>query len=314
MVVSYDKNNSKTLFYVCADAIFMQQLHKCTKILQFLFSTHKIFFLQLSRNPQSVRTAYPFLMTLNHYLEAMAKQLYDYWFVQFDFPDENGKPYKSSGGKMVWNEEVKRDVPKGWELKSYGELCDINKSSLSKRDNIQQIEYLDTSSLTEGYITGTQTINRNVAPSRAQRKVNDLTILYSCVRPRLLHYGIMSNPTENLIVSTGFATIDAKDKDASILLYLYLISPNVTEYLASKADTAASSYPSINPSDIASLRILMPPKSLYKNFQKTAEKFIRLIEQTRSANRLMLKYRDELLPLLMNGQVSVKQLNNDLAS
>ena len=51
---------------------------------------------------------------LNHYLEAMAKQLYDYWFVQFDFPDENGLPYKSSGGKMVWNEKLKRDIPENW--------------------------------------------------------------------------------------------------------------------------------------------------------------------------------------------------------
>ena len=52
-------------------------------------------------------------MLLNHYLEAMAKQLYDYWFVQFDFPDENGKPYKSSGGKMVWNDKLKREIPEG---------------------------------------------------------------------------------------------------------------------------------------------------------------------------------------------------------
>ena len=57
---------------------------------------------------------------VNHNLEAMAKQLYDYWFVQFDFPDEEGKPYKSSGGKMVWNEKLKREIPQGWEV------CPIN--------------------------------------------------------------------------------------------------------------------------------------------------------------------------------------------
>ena len=60
--------------------------------------------------------------SLNHYLEAMAKQLYDYWFVQFDFPDENGLPYKSSGGKMVWNEKLKREIPEGW---LHGSLLDI---------------------------------------------------------------------------------------------------------------------------------------------------------------------------------------------
>ena len=58
---------------------------------------------------------------MNAELEAMAKQLYDYWFVQFDFPDENGKPYQSSGGKMVWNEKLKREIPEGWEMKEIGE-------------------------------------------------------------------------------------------------------------------------------------------------------------------------------------------------
>ena len=53
---------------------------------------------------------------INHNLEALAKQLYDYWFVQFDFPNEEGKPYKSSGGKMIWNEKLKREIPEGWEV------------------------------------------------------------------------------------------------------------------------------------------------------------------------------------------------------
>ena len=60
---------------------------------------------------------------INHNLEAMAKLLYDYWFVQFDFPDENGRPYKSSGGKMVWNEKLKREIPQGWEPISINEVC-----------------------------------------------------------------------------------------------------------------------------------------------------------------------------------------------
>ncbi len=62
---------------------------------------------------------------INTELEAIEKTLYDYWFVQFDFPDENGKPYKSSGGEMILNEELKRDIPKGWEVKKIGDLVDI---------------------------------------------------------------------------------------------------------------------------------------------------------------------------------------------
>ena len=250
--------------------------------------------------------------SLNHYLEAMAKQLYDYWFVQFDFPDANGKPYKSSGGNMIWNEKLKREIPEGWSSEIFSELCDINKLTLSKRDNIPTIEYLDTSSITEGIVSETQYLDRHSAPSRAQRKVEDLTIVYSCVRPRLLHYGILCNPPTNFIVSTGFATIDAKDKAYSILLYYFLISCETTEHLGDIADTAVSSYPDINPSDIGSLRTIVPPRSLSLSFQEKVEVMIREAKRLHLENKELEKKRDYLLPLVMTGQVSVKQLNNDL--
>ena len=249
---------------------------------------------------------------INHYLEAMVKQLYDYWFVQFDFPDANGKPYKSSGGNMIWNEKLKREIPEGWSSEIFSELSDINKSTLSKRDNIPTIEYLDTSSITEGIVSETQYLDRHSAPSRAQRKVEDLTIVYSCVRPRLLHYGILCNPPTNFIVSTGFATIDAKDKAYSILLYYFLISCETTEHLGDIADTAVSSYPAINPSDIGSLRTIVPPRSLSLSFQEKVEVMIREAKRLHLENKELEKKRDYLLPLVMTGQVSVKQLNNDL--
>ena len=70
-------------------------------------------------------------------LESMAKLIYDYWFVQFDFPDDNGKPYKSSGGKMIYNEELKREIPIGWEV---GELGDLITLLDSKRSPLSQSE------------------------------------------------------------------------------------------------------------------------------------------------------------------------------
>ena len=75
------------------------------------------------------------LVLQNDYLEAMARQLYDYWFVQFDFPDEDGKPYKSSGGKMVWNEKLKREIPEGWKSIFLGEMVDMYQpKTLSLKD------------------------------------------------------------------------------------------------------------------------------------------------------------------------------------
>ena len=217
--------------------------------------------------------------SINQNLEALAKQLYDYWFVQFDFPNEQGKPYKSSGGAMVWNDLLKRE--------------------------------LDTSSLTENNITETQQIFKEEAPSRAQRKVKQRTILYSTVRPRLKHYGILCNPASNLIVSTGFATIDALDIRLAYYIYYVLTKKSITEYLGSIADTAVSSYPSINPTDLESINVVIPDERLIKAFDETISPLYELKEDSAKTIQTLIKQRDELLPLLMNGQVS---LNSDLSN
>ena len=241
---------------------------------------------------------------INDNLEAMAKQLYDYWFVQFDFPNEDDKPYKSSGGAMIWNERLKREIPIGWTCCSIKEICDVNKKTMNK-DEHNQIEYLDTGSITQGHISNTEIYSVDMAPSRAQRKVEDLSILYSSVRPRLLHYGILSTPKENFIVSTGFVTLDAKYKNMALMVYYFLISNTITEHLASIADTAVSSYPSISPDDIAYLDIVIPSNDIIQKFNDIVEPMFRKMSTLRKEIDSLTKQRDDLLPLLMNGQASV---------
>ena len=241
---------------------------------------------------------------INDNLEAMAKQLYDYWFVQFDFPNEKGKSYKSSGGAMAYNERLKREIPVGWQCCCVNNLCEINKKAISKGE-YHHIEYLDTGSITQGYINHTEYYRVDAAPSRAQRKVEDLTIIYSSVRPKLLHYGVLSMPKENFIVSTGFITLDAKNKIMALMVYYFLTSDIVTRYLASIADTAVSSYPSINPEDVAYLDVVLPNKDTIKKFNDIVEPMFRKMSKLRNEIAVLTKQRDELLPLLMNGQASV---------
>ena len=241
---------------------------------------------------------------INDNLEAMAKQLYDYWFMQFDFPNEKGKPYKSSGGAMAYNERLKREIPVGWQCCCVNNLCEINKKAISKGE-YHHIEYLDTGSITQGYINHTEYYRVDAAPSRAQRKVEDLTIIYSSVRPKLLHYGVLSMPKENFIVSTGFITLDAKNKIMALMVYYFLTSDIVTRYLASIADTAVSSYPSINPEDVAYLDVVLPNKDTIKKFNDIVEPMFRKMSKLRNEIAVLTKQRDELLPLLMNGQASV---------
>ena len=129
------------------------------------------------------------------------------------------------------------------------DITDFNRANINKSDSFTDIIYLDTGSITENMVSDTAIIHISEAPNRAQRRVAHNTIVYSMVRPRLKHYGILEFPPNNLIVSTGFITIDLKHqyrcKIDPMYLYLLITQPRITNYLANIADTAVSAYPSI---------------------------------------------------------------------
>ncbi len=218
---------------------------------------------------------------INDELEAMAKILYDYWFVQFDFPiskeqakamrktELTGKPYKSSGGKMVYNKTLKKEIPEWWEVYSLSKLLRYNYSSIGKQDSYKIINYLDTSSLTKNYLEKTQQFNveKDKVPSRAKRIVSKNDILYSTVRPNQFHYGVIKHPIKNLIASTGFVQLNSKkDWVSNDLIYTFLTSSWVTERLQQIAELSVSSYPSISPNDILDLQIALPKQEKNLDF------------------------------------------------
>ena len=248
---------------------------------------------------------------INQNLEAMAKQLYDYWFVQFDFPNEDGKPYKSSGGEMVWNEKLKREIPKGWNVLKLGEHCSFNKRTSNGYFN-HPIFYLDTSNITNNTIDELQFLNpsSDIIPSRARRLVQEGDIVYSTVRPNLKHFGIIMNPDYNMVVSTGFAVITANWSAYRYFIYQFLTQAATVENLSTIAQSAVSAYPSINTSDIENLDLVVPPDSMIEKYAKTACRLYLQIDTNYKEIKSLTKQRDELLPLLMNGQVSV---NSDLS-
>ena len=147
-------------------------------------------------------------------------------------------------------------------MKKYklGEICELNNATLKSSDNFDEILYLDTSNITKNCIAELQPFFIKNAPSRAQRKVKDKTIIFSTVRPNQKHFGILNNPPKNLIVSTGFTTLDVKktnDFDANYV-YLKLTQPYIVNHLHTLAQNSVSSYPSINPDDIGNLRFDFP--------------------------------------------------------
>jgi type I restriction enzyme S subunit len=211
---------------------------------------------------------------------------------------------------MVCNEDLKYKIPDGWEVKKLSKLIKCNYSSIGKNYSNHQLEYLDTGSLTKNVIEFTESINTETdqAPSRAKRIINKNDILYSTVRPKLCHYGIMKDPTKNMIGSTGFAQLSSKiDMLSNDLIYTYLTSTWVTKRLHQIAALAVSAYPSISANDILDLHMALP-----KNMNDIDPINLKLdtiyskISLNQKENKKLTELRDWLLPMLMNGQVTFK--------
>lgn len=146
-----------------------------------------------------------------------------------------------------------------WKKYKLGELVQTNKKSIDSNYPFEEIEYLDTGSITRGKIESFQKYKLSEAPSRAKRLVVQDDIIYSTVRPIQRHYGFIDNPLSNLVVSTGFATITCeKDKLNPKFLYYLLSNDDTVEYLDVIAEASTSAYPSLRPSDIENLEITIP--------------------------------------------------------
>ncbi|MCQ2124177.1 MAG: restriction endonuclease subunit S [Fibrobacter sp.] len=234
------------------------------------------------------------LRAQNRVLEQTAKTIYDYTFLQ------------CAGKEKVYNKVLNRNIPVDWEVKKLGDLVDVN-CSTAKKNEFNEILYLETSGVFENTIEEVSFQKYADAPSRAKRKVKDRTIVYSTVRPEQRHFGILLKPPSNLIVSTGFVTIDAKENvgDISFYLYSFLSQESTIQYLSTIAANSVSSYPSINPSDIESLLVVYPDFDTLEIFNS----IITPIFQKRLLNSKQIEslttQRNALLPLLMTGQIEV---------
>lgn len=147
-----------------------------------------------------------------------------------------------------------------WKDISLKDFIETNRNSIGREYPFSTIQYLDTGSITCNKIDSLQEFKLIDAPSRAKRLVEDDDIIYSSVRPNQLHYGFIKNPPNNLVVSTGFVTITCnKSKINPLFLFYNLTQNQTTEYLHSIAEASTSAYPSLKPSDIESLEIILPP-------------------------------------------------------
>ena len=235
-------------------------------------------------------------------LEAMAKEIYDYWFVQFDFPDAHGRPYKSSGGAMVYNPDLKREIPKGWEVKPLGELMKTNASSYNERTLPSRIRYIDIAAVSNGVVSSKTEYDRDHAPGRARRIAKRGDTIWSSVRPNLRAYALVLNPQEDDVFSTGFTVLSPIDVPYGFL-YLTVTAEAYVSYLISR--TGNSAYPAVLPSAFGEYEIAVPPRDLLDRFADQVEGAFERRQNCFDEIQGQTSLRDFLLPLLMNGQVKV---------
>ena len=246
---------------------------------------------------------------INDNLEAMARQLYDYWFVQFDFPNEEGKPYKSSGGAMVWNEKLKHEIPQKWSDCVLGDYIGRITNGLNPRKNFV-LGNGNNYYVTIRSLVGT-TIDWNNCDrcddealskinSRSQLQIGD--IIFSAIGTIGRTYYILEEPTNWNISETSF-TLRAKENVPNDFFYGMLRSNEIQI----KADKAAmgSTLRCLVMDSLCSLQYIEIPSYMMKLFAAKVSPLYRQIHRNNKEISELTKQRDELLPLLMNGQASV---------
>ena len=217
---------------------------------------------------------------INDNLEAMAKQLYDYWFVQFDFPNEEGKPYKSSGGAMVYNEKLKREIPQGWDFCFLENLLTIRNGRDHKHlaDGIYPV-----------YGSGGE-----------MRKVSEY--LYDGESVLMPRKGSLNNI---MYVNEAFWTVDtmfySEMKLSNCAKYIYYTIKDI-DFTRWDSGTGV---PSMTSSTLYSIKLVKPQNETLKKFDEMISPLFEHMKQISEQNVVLTKQRDELLPLLMNGQASV---------
>ena len=197
------------------------------------------------------------------------------------------------------------------ELHCLSELASINQETYSPKNNWDSINYLDTSSITDGTISEIQYINPSVdkLPSRARRILKQGDIVFSTVRPNQLHYGIVSNPLPNMLGSTGFAVIRSNTSTIpNEIIYLALTDPSFIEQMQQIAEQSVSTFPSIRPSDLDACCIPEPQDGEDKVIAAIQALFSESAANNEENNRLSL-LRDTLLPKLMSGELDVSDLD-----
>ncbi|WP_300720741.1 hypothetical protein [uncultured Brachyspira sp.] len=229
----------------------------------------------------------------------MAKTLYNYWFVQFDFPDENGRPYKSSGGKMVWNEELKKEIPEGWEVKYINDIAKTTAKNIIPINNVLYKYYsLPSVSKNKSYI---EEYGNNILSSKYI--INHNCILVNKLNP--LDSRVIFIPNEdNQICSTEFIVLQQENNFLRSYIYSTLCSEHFKIYCKQRISGAI--HKRVAPQLVYNYKIPYN-ENIVNKYGNIIYNILFKINNAIQENRELTSLRDFLLPLLMNGQAVIRE-------
>lgn len=242
-------------------------------------------------------------------LEGMAKDLYDYWFVQFDFPDENGKPYKSSGGKMVWNDELKREIPEGWEN---GIVSDLGTVVTGGTPSTGCAEYFAKSKSGHAWATPKDLSNLNgryfyhgeadITDAGLKNSAGNIMPKGSVLFTTRAPIGYIAITANEACTNQGFKSIIPAKKFGTEFVFqtLKMLTPQMQRV------GVGSTFKEVSKDVFSHQSIVIPSVNLLKKYAALTLDIAEKIRNTQEENVELTSLRDFLLPILMNGQVKVK--------
>lgn len=233
-------------------------------------------------------------------LESMAKTLYDYWFVQFDFPDANGRPYKTSGGKMVWNEELGREIPAGWEVNNLFHIASyVNGLACQKyrpKDGEESLPVIKIREMHEGLRQDTERVSKNI-PS--ENVIDDGNILFSWSATLEIQYWVGGKGGLNQHI---FKVIPQESFPKE---YVYHQLKEYVVNFVKIAEARKTTMGHITQDHLDLSRITIPPLAILEKFASKVQPIHKQMILCNQENRQLTFLRDFLLPMLMNGQVLI---------
>ena len=235
---------------------------------------------------------------INLELEAMAKLIYDYWFVQFDFPDENGKPYKTSGGLMVYNDELKREIPDGWEV---GTLLDVanfqNGLACQKYRPINNdfLRVIKIKDMKEGFSEKTEKVRSDV-PDKIKIFNGDILFSWSASLEVIQWSGGKGALNQHIFKVTS-------EKYPKPYYYFELL--NYLQHFKMMAELRKTTMGHITQEHLKQSRIVIPPEKKINQLNRVINPILEKVNIKKIENQKLAELRDWLLPMLMNGQIRV---------